>query len=183
MLTRSFSFSHFIRHSLYVRMLQSQAGLLFHHRSSGLLYICQHTEELTGSPCGCCGCAGWRAAAQDRQTLSCTLASYLASSWCPWSYSKSLASLQRTHCSCWFWVCSDSGSVFESVSRISILSWCLVTSLSFSFTYTLEVNESSKDMFVWVKRDKRASIIHHSASGRTASADFSLSFICSVTRL
>lgn len=50
-------------------------------------------------------------------------------------------------------------------------------------TYTLEVNESSQDTFVWVKRDKQASIIHHSASGRTASAGFSVSFICSVKAL
>lgn len=43
------------------------------------------------SPSVCRGCAGRRAAAQDRQTLSGTLASHSAPSRCPWSRSKSRA--------------------------------------------------------------------------------------------
>lgn len=64
----------------------------------------------------------------------------------------------------------NKGAVF--VRRKSIVSWCLVTSLSFnftplaslffSFTYTQEENESSKGTFVYLSKQRQTClIIHH----------------------
>lgn len=101
---------HFTRHSLYVPLFRStcvpvsltiSALLLVFFTSAGTQN--QITVSPAASPSACCG----GAAAQGRETLSSTLAPHPASSRCPRSYSKSLTSLQRTHCSWWMLVCTN----------------------------------------------------------------------------
>lgn len=95
---------HFTHHSLYVPLFRStcvpvnltiSALLLVFFTSAGTQN--QLKVSPAASPSTYCG----GAAAQGRKTLSSTLAPHSASSRCPRSYSKSLTSLQRTHCSWW----------------------------------------------------------------------------------